>query len=225
MIDKIKGKLIVSCQALEDEPLHSSFIMGRMALAAKEGGAVAIRAQSKEDILEIQKVCDLPVIGIVKREYADSPIYITPTKKEIEELLETKCEMIALDATNRLRPHGEKLEDLLAMIHDANRLAMADCSTVEECIHAEKLGFDVVSTTLCGYTEYSEKKEGPNLELIQEVVKQVKIPCIAEGKINTPEDLLACLKVGAFSAVVGAAITRPQLITKRFTNIIEKGGE
>ena len=110
MLEQIKGKLVVSCQALPDEPLHSSEIMGRMALAAKQGGAAGIRAQSKEDILEIQKQVDLPIIGIVKRHYDDSEIYITPTKKEIDELLETRCEIIALDATLRKRPNDERLD-------------------------------------------------------------------------------------------------------------------
>ncbi|MEG0403893.1 MAG: N-acetylmannosamine-6-phosphate 2-epimerase [Anaerorhabdus sp.] len=221
MIDKIKGKLIVSCQALPDEPLHSSFIMSRMAVAAQEGGAVAIRAQSKEDILEIEKVCDLPVIGIVKRNYEDSEIYITPTQKEIDELLETNCEMIALDATNRVRPHGEKLIDLVNYIHEHQRLAMADCSTLEECIEAEKLGFDVVSTTLCGYTPYSKNIDGPNFELLKEVAKSVQVPLIAEGKINTPEELAACIELGAHAAVVGGAITRPKQITERFVNALK----
>ena len=116
MLEQIKGKLVVSCQALDDEPLHSSFIMGRMALAAQMGGAAGIRAQSKEDIDEIMKVVDLPVIGIVKRTYPDSEIYITPTKKEIDELLTTKCQMIAIDATNRKRPNNEKLEDLVQLM-------------------------------------------------------------------------------------------------------------
>ncbi|MEG0177159.1 N-acetylmannosamine-6-phosphate 2-epimerase [Anaerorhabdus sp.] len=221
MIDKIKGKLIVSCQALPDEPLHSSFIMSRMAVAAQEGGAVAIRAQSKEDILEIEKVCDLPVIGIVKRNYEDSEIYITPTQKEIDELLETNCEMIALDATKRVRPHGEKLIDLVNYIHEHQRLAMADCSTLEECIEAEKLGFDVVSTTLCGYTPYSKNIDGPNFELLKEVAKSVQVPLIAEGKINTPEELAACIELGAHAAVVGGAITRPKQITERFVNALK----
>ena len=107
MLNQIKNKLVVSCQALPDEPLHSSFIMGRMALAAKQGGAAGIRAQSKEDILEIRRVVDLPVIGIVKRNYPDSEIYITPMRKEADELIETGCEMVALAATQRARePSG-----------------------------------------------------------------------------------------------------------------------
>ena len=156
MLEQIKGGLVVSCQALPDEPLHSSFIMGRMALAAKQGGAVGIRAQSKEDIIEIKKVVDLPVIGIVKRSYPDSDIYITATKKELDELFETGCEMIAMDATLRDRPNGEKLEDLVNYVHEHGVLAMADCSTYEECVNAENIGFDCVSTTLCGYTPYSK---------------------------------------------------------------------
>ena len=220
MLEIIKGKLIVSCQALPDEPLHSSFIMGRMAKAAKEGGAVAIRAQGVEDIIEIKKVTELPVIGIIKREYSDSEIYITPTKKEVEELSKTKCEMIALDATNRVRPNNESLEEMIKFIHELGILVMADISTYEEAVNAQKLGCDCISTTLCGYTSYSENYDGPNLELIEKLTKELDIPIIAEGKINTPQDLKAVYEKGAFSAVVGSAITRPQLITKKFTESI-----
>lgn len=221
MLKSIYKGLIVSCQALDNEPLHSSFIMGRMALAAKEGGAQGIRAQGAEDILEIKRVVDLPVIGIIKRSYQDSEIYITPTKKEVEELISTGCEMIALDATKRKRPNGEKLIDLLKLIHEANVLAMADCSTYEECLNAQELGFDVVSTTLCGYTSYSKNESGPNFELIGQLVQDLHIPVIAEGKINSPEDLKAVFDLGVYSAVVGGAITRPQQITKRFVSAIK----
>lgn len=222
MLEQIKSKLVVSCQALPDEPLHSSFIMGRMALAAKQGGAAGIRAQSKEDILEIKRVVDLPVIGIVKRNYEDSDVYITPTKKELDELFETKCEMIAMDATLRERPNGEKLEDLVAYVHEHGILAMADCSTYEECVNAEKIGFDCVSTTMCGYTPYSENVEGPNIELIKKLVAELHVPILAEGKINTPEDLTAVYEAGAYSAVVGGAITRPKQITERFVKALKK---
>ena len=220
MLNIIKGKLIVSCQALQDEPLHSSFIMGRMANAAKIGGAVAIRAQGVDDIIEIKKVTGLPVIGIIKRDYDDSEIYITPTKKEVEELLQTKCEMIALDATDRVRPNEESLEDIIKYIKKNNVLVMADISTYEEAVNAQRLGCDCVSTTLCGYTSYSEKYEGPNLELLERLVKDLDIPVIAEGKINTPEDLKAVYEKGILSAVVGSAITRPQLIAQKFAEAI-----
>lgn len=110
-VENLKGKLIVSCQALSNEPLHSSFIMGRMALAAKEGGAFGIRANTKEDIKEIQSQVDLPIIGIVKRDYEDSDIYITPTMKEIDELMEVKPEIIAMDATISKRPGNKTLDE------------------------------------------------------------------------------------------------------------------
>ncbi|MCD7840286.1 MAG: N-acetylmannosamine-6-phosphate 2-epimerase [Erysipelotrichaceae bacterium] len=221
MLEKIKGKLIVSCQALSNEPLHSSFIMGRMALAASQGGAAGIRAQSKEDILEIQKTVDLPIIGIVKRNYDDSDIYITPTRQEIDELLETRCEIIALDATPRKRPHNEKLSDLVNYIHENNRLAMADCSTFEECYDAQELGFDIVATTLSGYTPYSISVEGPDFELLERCVNELHVPVIAEGRIHYPQDLKKVFEIGAYSAVVGGAITRPQEITKRFVDAIK----
>ena len=140
MLEQFKGKLIISCQALPDEPLHSPFIMGRMALAAKQAGAVSIRAQGVEDIKEIKKVTGLPVIGLIKRNYDDSEIYITATKKEVEELLESGCEIIALDATLRKRPNDEKLEDLVKLIKDNGKIALADISNDEEGIFAQKIG-------------------------------------------------------------------------------------
>lgn len=223
MLEKIRGKLIVSCQALPDEPLHSSFIMGRLALAAKQGGAAAIRAQSVDDINEIMKVCDLPMIGIIKRNYEDSEVYITPTKKEVAELLTTNCQVIALDATVRKRPGNENCQELVKMIHENNRLAMADCSTYEECVNAQKIGFDIISTTLCGYTDYSQKIDGPNFDLLKKCVDTLTVPIIAEGKINTPEDLQKVYEeCGVYSAVVGGAITRPQQITARFVKVLDK---
>ncbi len=221
-LDCLKGKLIVSCQALPEEPLHSDYIMGRMAAAALEGGASGIRAQSVSQINEIMKTVELPVIGIIKRNYDDSDIYITPTKKEVEELCTTPCQIIALDATDRRRPNDEKCEDLVKLIHENGRLAMADCSTYEECVKAQDMGFDIVSTTLCGYTPYSEKIEGPDFDLLKKCVDTLHVPVIAEGKINTPEDLKEVYeRCGVFSAVVGSAITRPQLITKKFADVLK----
>ena len=157
-IANLEGKLIVSCQALPEEPLHSSFIMGRMALAAKIGGACGIRANTKEDIREIQSQVDLPVIGIVKRDYADSEVYITPTMKEIEELMEVRPEIIAMDATISKRPGNKTLEEFFHEVKERypDQLWMADCSTVEEALHADELGFDFIGTTMVGYTEQSK---------------------------------------------------------------------
>ena len=222
MLDQIKGKLVISCQALPGEPLHSPMIMGRMALAAKNAGAAGIRAQGVADIIEIKQVTGLPVIGIIKRNYPDSEVFITATKKEVQELLATDCEMIALDATIRPRPNGELLQDRLDQNHAANRLAMADCSTVEEAKIAEEMGFDCVSTTLAGYTSYSTQTSGPDVELVKQLVKDCQIPVIAEGKIHTPEQLKEIMNLGVYSAVVGGAITRPQEIAQRFIAKLEE---
>ena len=225
-IENLKGKLIVSCQALPNEPLHSPFIMGRMALAAKIGGASGIRANTKEDIAEIQTQVDLPIIGIVKRDYEDSEIYITPTMKEIDELMEVKPEIIAMDATISTRPEGKTLYEFFHKVKKKypEQLFMADCSTIEEALHADELGFDFIGTTMVGYTKQSEgdKIEENDFEILREIVSKVNHKVIAEGNINTPEKARRVLKLGAYSVVVGSIITRPQLITKSFVEAIEK---
>lgn len=222
MLEQLKGKLIVSCQALENEPLHSSFIMGKMALAAKKGGAVAIRAQSVSDIKAIKMEVDLPIIGLIKKNYVNSEIYITPTINEVNSLIESGCEIIALDMTKRIRPFDEKVERLINLIKRSNRLVMADISTYEEGILAEKLGADCVSTTLSGYTSYSRQGVEPDFQLIEDLSKTLKIPVIAEGRIHYPYQLKEAFERGAYSAVVGGAITRPQEITERFVQALEK---
>ena len=225
-IENLNGKLIVSCQALPDEPLHSSFIMGRMALAAKQGGASGIRANTKEDIKEIRSQVDLPVIGIVKRDYDDSDIYITPTMKEIEELMEVKPEIIAMDATISKRPGGKTLDEFFKEVKAKypDQLFMADCSTVEEALHADELGFDFIGTTMVGYTEQSkgDKIEANDFEILRKIVAKAKHRVIAEGNINTPEKAKHVIELGAYSVVVGSIITRPQLITKSFVEEMER---
>lgn len=224
-VEQLKGKLIVSCQALPHEPLHSSFIMGRMALAAQEGGAAGIRANTKEDIAEIKSQVDLPVIGIVKRDYEGCGVYITPTMKEIDELMEVKPEIIAIDATKDDRPGGVTLDDFFAQVKEKypEQLFMADCSTVEEALHADELGFDFIGTTMVGYTKQSEhlKIEADDFSILREIIAKVKHPVIAEGNINTPEKAKRVIELGAFAVVVGSIITRPQLITRTFADVLE----
>ena len=225
-LEQIKGHLIVSCQALPHEPLHSSFIMGRMARAAAEGGAIVIRANTREDIEEIKKNVDLPVIGIVKRDYPDSKVYITPTMKEIDELMEVKPEIIAVDATISLRPGNVTLDEFYHQIREKypEQLLMADCSTVEEALHADELGFDFIGTTMVGYTEQSkgDRIEANDFEIIRTILSKVKHHVIAEGNINTPEKARRVVELGCYSVVVGSIITRPQLITKSFTEEMKK---
>ena len=172
--ENLRSKLIVSCQALEDEPLHSSFIMGRMAKAAYEGGAAGIRANTVEDILEIRKNVSLPIIGIIKEVYDNSEVYITPTLKEVDALMEIKPEIIAVDATKRIRPDGTYLKEFFDKLKYKypDQKFMADCSTVEEALFADEIGFDFIGTTLVGYTPYSvnDKIEQNDFEIIRMVL-------------------------------------------------------
>ena len=217
--------LIVSCQALPDEPLHSSFIMSKMALAAYQAGAVGVRANSKEDIIAIKEEVPLPVIGIVKRDYPGSKVYITATSKEVDELIESKCEVIALDATKQERPK-ETLEELVAYIREKapNVEIMADISTIEEAKHADELGFDYVGTTLRGYTDYTQGHilYENNFAFLREVLDQVNAKVIAEGNVITPEMYKAVSDLGVHCTVVGGAITRPKQITERFINAVKE---
>ena len=227
VLDKIHKGLIVSCQALENEPLHSSFIMGRMAIAAKEGGAKCIRANSVADIMEIKKNVDLPVIGIIKQVYGQNDVYITPTMAEIDALMETEAEIIATDATARVRPDGKTLKQFYGEIRGKypDVLLMADVSTIEEAIFADDLGFDIVAPTLYGYTDETigEKIYQDDYALLKEIVKAVKkAKVIAEGNVITPEIARSVLDMNVHAVVVGGAITRPQQITKRFVDAIQK---
>jgi N-acylglucosamine-6-phosphate 2-epimerase len=218
ILAQIKGGLIVSCQALKNEPLYSSYIMSRMAVAAKEGGAVGIRANTPEDISEIKKAVDLPIIALYKQDYIDSPIYITPTEREVDLLMEVNPEIIALDATNRLRPDGITLDNFFRLIRKRypEQLFMADCATVEEGIHAQEIGFDIVGTTLSGYTEDTKGISLPNHTMIKYLADTLTIPLIAEGGIWELTDLKQVMIEKVHSVVIGSAITRPREITQRY---------
>lgn len=218
-----KGGLIVSCQALTHEPLHSSYIMSRMAVAAQMGGAYGIRANSIEDITEMRKVVDLPFIGIIKKDYLDSPVYITPTMDEVDALMATGVEVIAMDATGQVHPGGKTLDETFKPIREKypDQLFMADCATYEDAVHAKELGFNIVGTTLCGYTPETKGTVLPSLELIRKLCSTLDVPVIAEGGIWSPETLNEVLSIpGLHAAVVGSAITRPFEITKRYVAAI-----
>lgn len=220
-IEQVRGGLIVSCQALQDEPLHSAQIMARMAVAARAGGAVAIRANGPEDIHAIREVVDLPIIGLYKD--GESGVYITPTLRHCRAVAEAGADVIALDATPRPRPDGSRIEDLIKTIHgELGKLVLADISTLEEGRAAAKAGADFVAPTLAGYTDYSLKLDGPDYSLIRALVEQLSVPVIAEGRIRTPGEASAALDAGAVAVVVGSAITRPQWITAQFVAGIQQ---
>jgi N-acylglucosamine-6-phosphate 2-epimerase len=220
---QFRGKLIVSCQALPDEPLFSPAIMARMALAAWQGGACAIRANGPDDIRAIRAAVPLPIIGLWK-DGADG-VYITPTLRHARAVIEAGADIVALDATARPRPNGESLESLIGAIRDLGVPVLADVSTLVEGLMAEASGADFVSTTLSGYTDYSPQLDGPDLDLVRVLAARLTIPLLAEGRIRTPEEARAALDAGAWAVIVGAAITRPQWITSQFVARIEGASE
>lgn len=226
-IQQLKGKLVISCQALPGEPLYreEGGVMVLMAKAALEAGAVAIRAQGVTDIKQIKEAFDVPVIGIIKRNYEGYDSYITATMQEVDELVAVGSDIIALDATLRQRGDGSTVNEFVQAIKAKypNQLLMADISTLEEGLNAAEIGFDLIGTTMNGYTPYTAgTTTGPNFELMRQLVEQTGKPIVAEGKIHTPEDLSKAFEQGIYTAVVGGAITRPLEIAKRFIAAVPK---
>ncbi len=185
-----------------------------------QGGAKALRLAGARDIRNAKRLFNVPVIGLTKPdklpENWKEVVYITPTLKEVNELINANADIIATDATSRLRPK-ESLKDIIKYIKSHNKLAMADISTCEEGIKARELGFDIISTTLSGYTQYSNQNlKTPDFKLLERLVKNLDCPVVLEGRIWEPKEVNRAFMLGAHSVVIGSAVTRPQLITKRF---------
>ena len=219
ILESLKGQVIVSSQAMPDEPLYKEECMLAMMQSVVNGGAGGLRVAGARDVRNA-KTLGLPVIGLTKPDKLPENwkeiVYITPGLKEVNDLIEAGADIIAFDGTSR--PHaGCTLEEIITVIHKAGRLAMADISTLEERKKCAALGADVISTTLAGYTlESGEPSEGPDYELLKNLVKAVNKPVILEGRIWEPQDVKKAFEIGAHCVVIGSAITRPQLITKRF---------
>lgn len=225
LFDRIKGKVIVSCQAVPGEPLYveEKSIMYLMARAAKQAGTPAIRTSSVRDVIAIKEETGLPVIGLVKIQYEGFESYITPTMKEVDELVEAGSDVVALDCTNRKRGDGRTVNEFITEVRNKypDVILMADISTYEEGVNAWKLGVDIVGTTMSGYTSYSPQVDGPDYELVRKLSETVDVPVIGEGKVHYPEDAVKMLEAGAFAVVVGGAITRPLEIATRFIKAVE----
>ena len=218
-VRRLKNKVVVSCQAMPNEPLYVENCMAAMIKSVVKGGAGGLRVAGVRDVKNAKQITDIPVIGITKPDVIPKNfkeiVYITPSVDDVIKLIEAGADIIAFDGTQRPRP--SKLSDMIKYIHINKRIAMADISTLEEGIEAAKLGADIISTTLAGYTvESSDSPEGPDFPLLEKLVKAVDVPVVLEGRIWTPEEVNKAFEIGAHAVVIGSAITRPQLITKRF---------
>lgn len=219
-IEKLKNQIIISVQAMPDEPLYKEECLTAMMKSVINGGAKALRLAGSRDIKNAKKLFNVPVIGLTKPDKLPENwkeiVYITPSLKEVNELIDANADIIAVDATLRPRPK-ETLNEILNAIKSSDKFAMADISTFEEGVKARELGFDVISTTLAGYTTYSNQNiEGPDFNLLKSLSNELDCPIILEGRIWTVEEVNMAFDLGAYSVVIGSAVTRPQLITKRF---------
>lgn len=217
LLEQLRGGLIVSCQAPEGNPLRGSEMMARMARAAELGGAVGTRVESPADIATVTQATSIPCLGIYKVDYEGFDVRITPTLRDTQAVIETGVPMIALDATNRPRPHGEALADSVAAIHESGALAFGDCATRDDLEGAIAAGCDAIGTTLSGYTaESASDSPEPDLDLLAWFVTHSPVPVYAEGRYWNPEQVAAAFELGAHCVVVGTAITNPMKSTTYF---------
>jgi N-acylglucosamine-6-phosphate 2-epimerase len=229
LVGCLRGGLIVSCQALADEPLYGAQHMAAIARAAVAGGALAIRANGTNDIAAIREAVKIPIIGLYKEDIPGFEVRITPTLQHAEQVAQAGADMIAFDATSRIHPGGLSVEEMIAAIHrQTGKPVLADISTLAEGLAAARAGADFVATTLSGYTTYSPSQAGPDFVLLEQLATQLQrlgVPVIAEGRISTPEQAGQALALGAHAVVVGSAITRPQWITAQFAAAIQRARE
>lgn len=215
ILDGLKGGLVVSCQAPEGSPLRDPYILGRIAAAAEDAGAVAIRAEGLASIEAIRKEVSVPIIGLIKR-FNSSPIYITPDIDDVRNLVEAGADIVALDATERLREGGVTSADFLAEAVAAigSVPIMADVDSLPSAVIAAQAGAQLVGTTLSGYTG-GEIPAHPDIDLVREIASVLQLPIIAEGRYSSAEDVQQALDYGAHAVCIGTSLTDPWTLTKR----------
>lgn len=220
ILEKLRGGLVVSCQAYPGEPMLDPRTMAQVAAAVVAGGAVAIRGKGLEDLRLMRAVVDVPIVGIVK--VGDEGVYITPTLDDCLAVAATGVEIVALDGTQRPRPDGRTLAETIAGLKERypDVLVMADCGSLGDLEAARDAGADILGTTLAGYTGERPRTPGPDWELVDQAVALGSHPVMVEGRIHTPEDAGEAIRRGAWAVCVGTAITHPTSLTRRFSEAL-----
>lgn len=221
VVEQIRGQLVVSCQAYPGEPMLDPRTMAQIAESVVRGGAAAIRAKGLDDLRLIRERVDVPIIGLVK--VGHDGVFITPTLADCREVADTGCEVVALDGTRRPRPDGLSLAETVEGLRGSHPdvLVMADCGSLDDALAAQAAGVDLVGTTLAGYTGERPATAGPDWELVDQVVAQVTVPVIVEGRVHTPADAAEAIRRGATSVVVGTAITHPSTLARWFAEAVQ----
>ena len=216
-VRKLKNGLIVSCQASEFSPLNRRSVIAALALVAEQQGAVGVRIDGASNIRAVRKATSLPIIGIEKRRLPGCSVYITPTLAAVRRAAQAGADIVALDCTNRRRPQGELLGEIVGRAKlELNVPLMADVATLDEGIAAADLGVDIISTTLHGYTESTPNHRGPAFRLLRDLARRTRLPVVLEGRVHRPAELRRAFDLGAYAVVVGTAITNPEWLTRRF---------
>lgn len=224
VLEQLRGGLIVSVQAWPGSAIDDSYVLAAMAAAAQANGAAGIRMQGEANLRAGRARVSVPLIGLIKRDYQGYGPYITPTLSEVAAVLETGADIVAVDATGRPRPDGSMLDDAIAAIHGAGRLAMADCATYADAVAARAAGADILATTLCGYTDETQGHSLPALDLVGRVAGLESF-IVCEGGIHRPELVARALEAGADAVVVGTAITNVDWLVREFASLTEKHGK
>lgn len=213
----LRDGLIVSCQASAESPLNHPEIIAALASAAEREHAVAVRINGVADISAVRKRVKIPIIGIEKVYTDGSPVYITPTYASVDRVVQAGANIVALDCTARPRPNGESLEEIVGRTRRELQAAiMADVATLEDGLKAAELAVDLVSTTLCGYTDETRDCPSPAFDLLDRLVREIKVPVVLEGRVHSPDHVRRAFGLGAYAVVVGTAITNIEWLTRRF---------
>lgn len=216
-IEALRGGLVVSCQAPADSPLHEPSVIAAIALASQNQGAVGVRIDTPAHVAAVRQRVQVPIIGLWKRQLDGCDVYITPQFQHAAAIAQAGADIIAIDATLRPRPDGETVASLIQKIHaDLGKPVMADVDTLESAIAAAAAGADLVGTTLYGYTAETRHLKPPGFDLLSQLCKTLSIPAICEGGIASPAMARTALDLGAFSVVVGTAITGIDLQVKAY---------